>query len=116
MQIRRKHICIALGCILLLSGVVLLLNVRAQAPEKAQIAFISDRDGNFEIYVVDAGGIKEPLRLTNNPGSDRSPSWSPDGGKIVFHSDRHGNYEIYVMHADGVGSTAQSKDRAMDHT
>jgi len=39
--------------------------------------------------------------LTNNPGSDRYPSWSPDGKKIVFNSHRDGNMEVYVMNADG---------------
>ena len=90
----------ALSC-LLLSGVVLLLvNVWAQASQQAQIAFASYRNGNDEIYVMDADG-KNPRRLTNNPMSDLDPAWSPDGKKIAFQSDRDGNDEIYVMDADG---------------
>jgi dipeptidyl aminopeptidase/acylaminoacyl peptidase len=44
-------------------------------------------------------------RLTNAPGEDRRPAWSPDGRKIAFVSARDGNDEIYVMNADGSGQT-----------
>ena len=69
---------------------------------QAQIAFVSERDWNTEIYVMDADG-NNLRNLTNNPGSDESPSWSPDGQKIAFQSDPDGgkNFEIYVMDADG---------------
>src|SRR3954451_16005810 len=43
--------------------------------------------------------------LTNNPGGDATPTWSPDGAKIAFSSDRDGNSEIYTMNADGTGQT-----------
>ena len=74
---------------------------------QARIAFSSDRDGNAEIYVMDADG-GNPQNLTNNPHDDVSPSWSPDGKQIAFMSRRDGHvidgfptYEIYVMDADG---------------
>ena len=76
---------------------------------QAQIAFVSERDGNPEIYVMDSDG-KNQRRLTNNRDDDWSPSWSPDGKRIVFVSDRDGHVhakhgwptsEIYVMDADG---------------
>jgi Tol biopolymer transport system component len=68
--------------------------------QQTKIAFVSGRDGNYEIYIMNADG-SEQKRLTNNPASDMKSSWSPDGKKIAFHSDRDGNYEIYVMNADG---------------
>jgi WD40 repeat protein len=69
-----------------------------------RIAFFSDRDGNREIYVMNADG-SEQINLTNNPAADEAPVWSPDGTRIAFLSDRNGNREIYVMKADGSEQT-----------
>ena len=49
-----------------------------------KIAFTSSHDGNPEIYTMEADGSNQ-TRLTNNPGNDVSPKWSPDGTRIVFH-------------------------------
>ncbi|RKU05924.1 hypothetical protein C6502_20770 [Candidatus Poribacteria bacterium] len=92
-----------LGVVVALSLTPLMIVVDAQE----QIAFVSNRDGNFEIYVMDADGGNQQ-NLTNNPAWDGSPSWSPDGRRIVFESRRDGHVmngiptaEIYVMDADG---------------
>jgi Tol biopolymer transport system component len=69
---------------------------------QGQIAFESDRDGNAEIYVMDADGT-ELERLTDDPAGDAQPAWSPDGTKIAFASDRDGDLDLYVMNADGSG-------------
>lgn len=78
------------------------------APEagalRGRIVFSSDRDGNDEIYVMYADG-SHVIRLTNYPGYDSEPVWSPDGQKIAFVSDRSGRKEIYVMNADGTDVT-----------
>ena len=66
-----------------------------------QIVFTSTRDGNAEIYTMDADG-KNSKRLTDNPADDWNPSWSPDGRRIAFQSNRDGwNVQIYVMDSDG---------------
>jgi tol-pal system beta propeller repeat protein TolB len=78
-----------------------------------KIAFASDRDGNFEIYSMDADGGAQ-IRLTEDPGEDFSPSWSPDGARLVFVSTRDGNAEIYVMNADGTGQTRLTNNTASD--
>ena len=71
------------------------------AHHKPQIAFFSARDGNSEIYVMDADG-KNQRRLIHHPADDGLPSWSPDGQKIAFSSDRNGGkIQIYVMDSDG---------------
>ena len=52
------------------------------SPDGERIAFVSDRDGNPEIYVMNADGGNQQ-RLTRNPAHDRSPSWSPDVERIA---------------------------------
>src|SRR5437762_1089425 len=72
---------------------------------QGKIAFTSDRDGNDEIYVMNADGTGV-TRLTNDNGSfDRQPAWSPACDRIAFTKDPGGNVEIYVMNADGTGAT-----------
>src|SRR5262249_28599020 len=66
------------------------------APPAGTIAFVSNRDGNDEIYVMNGDGSAQK-RLTDNPANDESPAWSPDHARIAFTSDRDGNNEIYVM-------------------
>lgn len=68
----------------------------AQAPSR--IAFVSDRDGNEEIYWILSNGMGEE-NLTRNPANDGHPSWAPSGDRLVFHSNRisSDNYEIFVM-------------------
>ena len=67
--------------------------------ETGKIAFVSNRDGNQEIYVMDTSGANL-VNLTNNPANDRDPAWSPDGSKIAFVSHREPR-GIYLMDADG---------------
>lgn len=62
-------------------------------------AFASRRDGNWNIYVLDAHG--DLARLTDDPGCDGAPAWSPDGRRITFESCRAGDLDIFVMDADG---------------
>lgn len=64
------------------------------------IAFASNVEGNWDIYLTDSVG-KIPVNLTFNPAADYYPSWSPDGKQIAFFSNRDDNHEIYVMQSDG---------------
>ncbi|MEW6330692.1 MAG: DUF5050 domain-containing protein [Pseudomonadota bacterium] len=73
-------------------------------PSSDRIVFVSDRDGNAEIYAMNADG-SEQNRLTNNTFADYGPSPSPDGTRIAFSSYRNDNFEIYIMNADGSGQT-----------
>jgi Tol biopolymer transport system component len=72
----------------------------AFSPDGMQLAFGSSRDGDFEIYAMQADGTAT-RRLTDSPGVDMRPAWSPDGRQLAFTSMRDGNYEIYSMRADG---------------
>ncbi len=77
------------------------------------IVFASDRSGNYEIYVLDPQtGLT--TQLTNDPGNDVEPQWSPDGEKIVFASDRDGDYELYIMNADGTDLVKLTNNMAED--
>jgi TolB protein len=64
------------------------------------LAFLTTRDGNFEVYSMEADG-KNVVNLTNNMSMDFWSSWSSDGKYILFYSNRDGNNEIYKMNADG---------------
>lgn len=80
------------------------------SPDGKQIAFASSRDGNLEIYIMDADGSNQ-RRVTNQEGIDGHPHWSPDGSRIIFNSARatpdlkaKGSpllIEIYSMKTDG---------------
>lgn len=73
------------------------------------LAFVSERDGNSEIYVVNLDGTGL-LRLTDDAGRDADPAWSPDGRRIAFSSTRGGNSDIYVMDADGSNVVRHTQD------
>lgn len=73
----------------------------AWSPDGGRIAFVSNREGNQDVYVMNADG-SGVVNLTQSPAAqDRGPAWSPDGRRIAFDSDRGGNQEIYSMNADG---------------
>jgi Tol biopolymer transport system component len=71
------------------------------SPDGKRIAFTSDRDGGFNIFVMDADG-KNVKQLTEEKVISRAPAWSPDGKKIAFtrHVDEAAP-DIFVMDADG---------------
>ena len=99
----------------ILAGVVALVltPLMVGAAPLAQIAFVSHRDGNAEIYVMDINGGNQ-RRLTNDRDGAYAPSWSPDGKRIVFSSRRDGNAEIYVMDADGGNQRRLTNNRSDD--
>jgi WD40 repeat protein len=68
----------------------------AFSPDGSRIAFTSTRDGQPEVYVMDADGTNAS-RLTNSPGPDGDPSFSADGQAVVFHSQRTGHRQVYIQ-------------------
>ena len=78
------------------------------SPDGTRIAYMSDRGGDFNIYIMDIDGDKD-RQLTVDPNADVSPVWSPDSSKIAFVSARVGYENIYVMDADG-GNLQQLTD------
>jgi Tol biopolymer transport system component len=70
------------------------------SPDGTKIVFVSNRDGNDEIYVMDADG-QNAEQITDVPEPDLDPVWSPDGTQIVFTSGRAAAIDVWVMDADG---------------
>ncbi len=60
------------------------------------LAFVSDRDANQELYLIAADGTNV-RRLTTHDANDRAPSWSPDGTRLAFQSNRNGRSDIFVL-------------------
>jgi Tol biopolymer transport system component len=87
---------------------------RTEQANNGKVAFANDRDGNFEVYVMNSDG-SEQTNLTNNEALDSAPAFSPDGERIVFTSNRDGNDEIYVMSADGTNPTNLTNNKAHDN-
>ncbi|PYQ51051.1 MAG: hypothetical protein DMF78_14165 [Acidobacteria bacterium] len=65
------------------------------SPDGRFIAYISDRSGNFDIWVRPVAG-GDAVQVTHDPAHDWQPDWSPDGSQIVFRSERGGG-GLYVV-------------------
>ena len=63
----------------------------------SRIVFESDREGNWDLFLVDVATNDDPVQLTDDEGSDIAPFWSPDGERIYFQSDRGGTWAIYAI-------------------
>ena len=78
--------------------------------------FHTDRDGDFEVYSMNADGSSQ-TNLTNNVNLDLNSSWSPDGTKVIFQSDRNGgSQQVFIMDVDGSNQTLVSDGSANDST
>ena len=103
---------------LLAAGAIALVGVFGGGPAVAaggDVAWASDRDGNFEIYVGPADGGGTPINVSTDAAGDFSPSLSSDGGTVAWRSFRDGNLEIYLAPADGSGAPINvSTDAAAD--
>lgn len=90
--------------------IIILVQCKSQKPNMGntaegdlpggKITFMSTRDGNFELYTMDATG-NNPANLTRSDKTDYWASYSPAGSIIYFYSKRDGNDEIYSMEANG---------------
>lgn len=97
----------------------------AFSPDGNKIAFVSDRDEpdekklpkfkNTEIYVMNSDGSGQQ-KITNNPGPDEDPCFSPDGQRIAFHSRREDNlFQIWTADINGKGATRLTHSTTDDY-
>ena len=87
---------------LLLLALIVMSDSTAQRFEP-RIVFASNRDGDWDIYSMDANG-DNLLQLTNHPASDEYPGCPPDGRRIAFVSERGVTLDLYVMDSNGMNS------------
>lgn len=71
------------------------------SPDGNRIAFCSDRNGTWQIFLMGARGGRA-VQLTNERTHDLHPSWSPDGTKLVFSrlGEVSGRWELWVLNVD----------------
>jgi Tol biopolymer transport system component len=72
----------------------------ALSPDRTTIAFSSNRDGDFDLYLMDADG-QNIRRLTTQPGADGDPAWSPDGTRLLYTGTRNGASQIFLISREG---------------
>jgi len=91
------------------------------SPDGARIAVVSYRALNWDIYIIDLlwpegtealPDAEQVRRLTDNPGRDEHPTWSPDGVRLAFMSSREDNTDLYVMDAQAVLTDTGTLDGA----
>lgn len=85
------------------------------SPDGRRVAFHTDRDGNWEIYILAADG-SGLTNVTEHQASDRSAAWSPDGTRLAFVSGRDGSDDIFVMDVDVGVAVNHTEGRARDAT
>jgi TolB protein len=73
----------------------------AWSPDGTRIAFASNRDHNWELYLVNVDTLEES-RLTSNEVVDREPAWTPGGDRLAFASnrDQQACYNLYIIHPE----------------
>ncbi len=85
------------------------------SPDGSQVLFVSDRDGDPDIYLMNADG-SDVRQLTNQPGYDGGPFFSPDGKWITYRTDRieKDRLHIHVMRADGSADMAVTAGESVE--
>jgi Tol biopolymer transport system component len=101
MNVHLRRAAAVLGTALTAAGSVALTTpTTATATTSPSVVFERYRDGNFDVWAMNADGTGQ-TNLTNDPGDDYDPVWSPSGTEVAFESNRDGDFDIYVMNADG---------------
>jgi Tol biopolymer transport system component len=86
-------------------------NFQPSIAPTGEIAFVSDRDKNLEVYAVVSG---ETTRITQNSSADFDPTWAPDGSALAFVSRRKGTNDIFARDLSGSGPARRLTPGASD--
>jgi Tol biopolymer transport system component len=79
------------------------------SPDGRWLVFTGQRNGDFDVYKIPAGGGEE-IRLTTTPGLDDGPEFTPDGKYIYFNSARTGRMQLWRMRPDGSAQAQVTND------
>ncbi|MCW5873117.1 MAG: serine/threonine-protein kinase [Anaerolineales bacterium] len=85
----------------------------AWSPLGDKIAFASDINGNYDIFMISPDGTGREA-ISTNPNNENMPAWSPDGTQIVFSMAVGNNHELFVMNPDGSGLTRITNTSEME--
>lgn len=80
------------------------------SPDGKTLAFVGQRNGDFDIYTIASDGSSKEKKLTDTKGLDDGSEYSPDGKYIYFNSVRNGTMQIWRMHADGSNQEQLTND------
>jgi TolB protein len=99
----------------LAAPLILLATVAGKVLASDEIAFISERTGDAEIFTVDVR-TNIVLNISRHPAWDRDFIWSPNGQSIAFYSNRYGDrqWDVYTINADGTGLRQVTNDRQFE--
>jgi Tol biopolymer transport system component len=70
------------------------------SPDGKKMLFVSNRDGDYNIYLKKNIYSKSIIKKTSHSANDINPCFSPEGSKFAFSSNRNGNYDIFVMNVE----------------
>ena len=83
----------------------------AWSPDGQQMAFVSDRGGSPELYILETNGVDQNVRrITNSSAMESSPSWSPDGQWLVFASSEDNHSQLYIVNVSSGESRRLTAD------
>jgi hypothetical protein len=88
----------------------------ALSPDRTRIAFSSNREGSYDLYLMDADGTGL-RRLTTGPGTEGEPVWTPDGSRLVYTvTPKKGTPQLYVLRPDGRPPQALTTEPGGNHS
>lgn len=88
-------LCSGLASLAAAQGRIAFESTRSFSPDGSKIAFSTYRDGNWEVYVMNADG-SNPTRLTELPGLDAAPSWNGSAPPAAANQCQNGGWALFT--------------------